>query len=139
MKTNNFGGFLGVWWPRAPGRDRGPRKFKRLEPGLTGPAAEALLNARGYTLGHFPQSFELATIGGFAATRSAGQASTGYGRFDKGYDTNQKVIANLPATVTMALHPGECYQFAVPEPDLKFFDRTTGLRIAPPVGNIVGA
>ncbi len=53
-----------------------------LEPGLTGPAAEALLNARGYTLGHFPQSFEYATIGGFAATRSAGQASTGYGRFD---------------------------------------------------------
>src|SRR4051812_18903981 len=53
-----------------------------LEPGLTGPAAEALLNARGWTLGHFPQSFELATIGGFAATRSAGQASTGYGRFD---------------------------------------------------------
>src|SRR5262249_26786115 len=31
---------------------------------------------------HFPQSFEYATIGGFAATRSAGQASSGYGRFD---------------------------------------------------------
>lgn len=53
-----------------------------LEPGLRGPAAEALLNARGYTLGHFPQSYEHATIGGFAATRSAGQASTGNGRFD---------------------------------------------------------
>ena len=38
--------------------------------------------ARGVTLGHFPQSFEYATIGGFAATRSAGQASSGYGRFD---------------------------------------------------------
>ena len=35
------------------------------------------------TLGHFPQSFEFATIGGFAATRSAGQASAGYGRFDE--------------------------------------------------------
>ena len=35
------------------------------------------------TLGHFPQSFEYATIGGFAATRSAGQASSGYGRFDE--------------------------------------------------------
>jgi alkyldihydroxyacetonephosphate synthase len=33
-------------------------------------------------LGHYPQSFEYATIGGFAATRSAGQASSGYGRFD---------------------------------------------------------
>jgi alkyldihydroxyacetonephosphate synthase len=53
-----------------------------FEPGLRGPAAEALLNARGYTLGHFPQSYEHATIGGYAATRSAGQASTGYGRFD---------------------------------------------------------
>jgi alkyldihydroxyacetonephosphate synthase len=53
-----------------------------LEAGLRGPEAEALLNARGYTLGHFPQSYEHATIGGYAATRSAGQASTGYGRFD---------------------------------------------------------
>jgi len=53
-----------------------------LEPGLRGPAAEALLNAQGFTLGHFPQSYEHATIGGYAATRSAGQASTGYGRFD---------------------------------------------------------
>jgi alkyldihydroxyacetonephosphate synthase len=53
-----------------------------LEPGLSGPAAEALLNTRGFTLGHFPQSYEHATIGGYAATRSAGQASTGYGRFD---------------------------------------------------------
>ena len=53
-----------------------------LEPGLRGPEAEALLAARGLTLGHLPQSFEYATIGGFAATRSAGQASTGYGRFD---------------------------------------------------------
>jgi alkyldihydroxyacetonephosphate synthase len=55
----------------------------RLGPGLTGPEAEAALGARGATLGHFPQSFEEATIGGFAATRSAGQASSGYGRFDE--------------------------------------------------------
>jgi alkyldihydroxyacetonephosphate synthase len=54
----------------------------RLGPGLTGPQAEAALGALGVTLGHFPQSFEQATIGGFAATRSAGQASSGYGRFD---------------------------------------------------------
>ena len=33
-------------------------------------------------LGHYPQSFEFATIGGFAATRSSGQSSAGYGRFD---------------------------------------------------------
>ena len=53
-----------------------------LEPGLRGPEAEALLGAHGLTLGHFPQSFEFATIGGFAATRSSGQASAGFGRFD---------------------------------------------------------
>src|SRR5262245_4575647 len=54
----------------------------RLEPGLLGPRAERLLAEHGLTLGHFPQSFEYASIGGFAATRSSGQASSGYGRFD---------------------------------------------------------
>ncbi|MBS44370.1 MAG: FAD-binding oxidoreductase [Nocardioides sp.] len=53
-----------------------------LEPGLRGPEAEALLAEHGLTIGHFPQSFEHATIGGFAATRSSGQSSAGYGRFD---------------------------------------------------------
>ena len=46
-----------------------------LEPGLRGPEAEALLAGHGLTLGHYPQSFEHATIGGFAATRSSGQSS----------------------------------------------------------------
>jgi alkyldihydroxyacetonephosphate synthase len=55
----------------------------RLGPGLRGPEAEALLNSEGFTLGHFPQSYRYATIGGYAATRSAGQASSGYGRFDE--------------------------------------------------------
>jgi alkyldihydroxyacetonephosphate synthase len=54
-----------------------------LGPGLRGPEAEEALAAEGVTLGHFPQSFEYATIGGFAAARSAGQASSGYGRFDE--------------------------------------------------------
>jgi alkyldihydroxyacetonephosphate synthase len=53
-----------------------------LQAGLTGPQAEALLGERGFALGHVPQSFERATIGGYAATRSAGQLSTGWGRFD---------------------------------------------------------
>ncbi len=55
----------------------------RLGPGLRGPEAEEALGAEGATLGHFPQSYEQATIGGYAATRSAGQASSGYGRFDE--------------------------------------------------------
>ena len=54
----------------------------RLGAGLRGPEAEAELAPYGLVLGHYPQSFEYATIGGFAATRSAGQASSGYGRFD---------------------------------------------------------
>ncbi|HET8559838.1 MAG TPA: FAD-binding oxidoreductase [Marmoricola sp.] len=53
-----------------------------LQAGVRGPRAEALLAAHGLTLGHFPQSFEYASIGGFAATRSSGQSSAGYGRFD---------------------------------------------------------
>jgi alkyldihydroxyacetonephosphate synthase len=44
---------------------------------------ERWLAARGLTLGHFPQSFEYVSLGGCAATRSAGQASTGYGRFER--------------------------------------------------------
>ncbi|MEU6577652.1 FAD-binding oxidoreductase [Streptomyces sp. NPDC046805] len=54
-----------------------------LQPGLRAPQAEALLAEHGFTLGHFPQSYEWATIGGFAAARSSGQASAGYGRFDE--------------------------------------------------------
>ncbi|MGH3414341.1 MAG: FAD-binding oxidoreductase [Marmoricola sp.] len=54
-----------------------------LQPGMRGPAAEAALAGHGLTLGHFPQSFEFASIGGFAATRSSGQSSAGFGRFDE--------------------------------------------------------
>src|SRR6266545_1970618 len=53
-----------------------------LQAGVRGPDADRLLAAHGLTLGHLPQSYEHATIGGFAATHSAGQASAGYGRFD---------------------------------------------------------
>jgi len=55
----------------------------RLDAGLFGPQAERRLGAEGATLGHFPQSFEYSTVGGWVATRSAGQASTGYGRIDE--------------------------------------------------------
>ena len=65
-----------------------------LEPGLRGPEAEALLAEHGLTLGHYPQSFEHASIGGFAATRSSGQSSAGYGRFDA------MVVALTAATPT---------------------------------------
>jgi len=51
--------------------------------GITGPDLEAELRARGFTLGHFPQSFELSTLGGWIATRSSGQQSLGYGRIER--------------------------------------------------------
>lgn len=53
-----------------------------LAAGTTGPDAEALLAEHGFELGHYPQSFRYATIGGFAAARSSGQNSAGNGRFD---------------------------------------------------------
>lgn len=65
-----------------------------LGAGVTGPDAERLLGERGFSLGHFPQSFQFATIGGFAATRSSGQDSAGYGRFD---DMVRGVTAVTPA------------------------------------------
>jgi alkyldihydroxyacetonephosphate synthase len=50
--------------------------------GVAGPQLESQLNQRGYTLGHFPQSFELSTLGGWIATRSSGQQSFHYGRIE---------------------------------------------------------
>lgn len=53
-----------------------------LGAGTRGPEAERLLAEHGFELGHYPQSFRYASIGGFAAARSSGQNSAGYGRFD---------------------------------------------------------
>lgn len=52
-------------------------------PGANGPQVEAQLRARGYTLGHFPQSWELSTLGGWVASRSSGQQSLRYGRIEQ--------------------------------------------------------
>ena len=51
--------------------------------GIAGRHLEAQLRARGCTLGHFPQSFELSTLGGWVATRSRGQQSLGHGRIEE--------------------------------------------------------
>lgn len=83
-----------------------------LEAGLRGPEAEALLGEHGFILGHYPQSFPYATIGGFAATRSSGQASAGYGRFDA------MVVAIKVATPTGTLELGRSPKNAA-GPDLR--------------------
>lgn len=72
-------------------------------PAVTGPVLEALLQARGYTLGHLPQSWERATIGGYVATRSAGQASTGYGRSDDMVES--LVVATPEGTIELGRGP----------------------------------
>ncbi|HYM58300.1 MAG TPA: FAD-binding oxidoreductase [Solirubrobacteraceae bacterium] len=53
-----------------------------LEPGMRLPEADHALAARGLTLGHVPQSYEWASVGGCVATRSAGQSSSGRGRIE---------------------------------------------------------
>ena len=54
-----------------------------VEAGIFGPELEARLAERGFMLGHFPQSFEFSTLGGWIATRSSGQNSLRYGGIDK--------------------------------------------------------
>lgn len=51
--------------------------------GATGPEIESQLASQGYTLGHYPQSWELSTIGGWVASRSSGQQSMRYGRIEQ--------------------------------------------------------
>ena len=73
--------------------------------GTQGPAVEAQLDAHGYRLGHYPQSWELSTLGGWIAARSSGQQSLGYGRIEQMFAggtlvTPQGVlnIADFPAS-----------------------------------------
>lgn len=57
-------------------------KTVTVQSGIYGPALEEELNRHGYTCGHFPQSFEYSTVGGWVSARGAGQASTGYGKIE---------------------------------------------------------
>jgi alkyldihydroxyacetonephosphate synthase len=57
-------------------------RLATFEAGVCGPDLERQLRERGYTLGHFPQSFEYSTLGGWIATRSSGQQSYHYGRIE---------------------------------------------------------
>src|SRR5436305_535422 len=75
------------WWGWGIDRDAtalSPAAEKLLRDQLGwSPRSVPAVAPHGFTLGHFPQSFEYATLGGFVATRSAGQNSTGYGRIDE--------------------------------------------------------
>jgi len=67
---------------RLLGLDR-QAQLATFEAGVAGPQLEAQLRAHGFTLGHFPQSFEYSTLGGWIATRSSGQQSARYGRIEQ--------------------------------------------------------
>ena len=58
--------------------DAGSR-LARVQAGVFGPRLEEQLQARGYTFGHFPDSFTYSTLGGWIATRSSGMQSDRYG------------------------------------------------------------
>jgi alkyldihydroxyacetonephosphate synthase len=75
--------------------------------GVSGPRLEEQLRTHGYTLGHFPQSFELSTLGGWIVTRSRGQQSLGYGRIENMFvggrleaPVGTLLLPSLPATST---------------------------------------
>jgi multiple sugar transport system ATP-binding protein len=44
---------------------------------------------------------------------------------------NEKVIVNLPSTLHLHIQPGSAYEFAIKQQDVKYFDRSTGLRAGP--------
>jgi len=67
--------------------------------GTPGPMVESQLMAQGYTLGHFPQSFELSTIGGWVASRSCGQQSLHYGRIEQLFVGGK--VETLQGTLTL--------------------------------------
>ncbi len=66
----------------------------RVEAGLFGPELESYVGAHGWTVGHYPQSFDLATVGGWIACRGAGQYSNRYGKIEDIVRALTVVLAN---------------------------------------------
>ncbi|MEW6058030.1 MAG: FAD-binding oxidoreductase [Bdellovibrionota bacterium] len=54
----------------------------KVQAGILGQVLEEDLNAKGFTLGHFPSSIYCSSFGGYLATRAAGQLSTYYGKIE---------------------------------------------------------
>lgn len=78
-------------------------RIAAIEAGAAGPDVEAQLRARGFTLGHFPQSFEYSTLGGWIATRSSGQQSLGFGRIEQLFTGG--AIETPEGTLSLPDHP----------------------------------
>ncbi|MFP4629177.1 MAG: FAD-binding oxidoreductase [Desulfohalobiaceae bacterium] len=80
-------------------------RLAQFQPGIFGPDLEQILRAQGFTLGHFPQSFEFSSLGGWISTRSSGQQSLGYGRIEDIFQggtlqapAGELRIPNIPAS-----------------------------------------
>ncbi len=71
--------------------------------GTLGPDVEQQLSEYGYTLGHFPQSWELSTVGGWVASRSSGQQSLRYGRIEKMFAGG--TVETLQGTLDIPTYP----------------------------------
>jgi len=76
--------------------------YARAEAGMLGGAYEAAIGARGYTTGNYPQSIDRSTVGGWVATRAAGQFSTRYGNIE---DLCLGLEAVLPSGAVVRLEP----------------------------------
>ena len=63
----------------------------RFGAGTPGPQVEAQLLAQGWMLGHFPQSYEYSTVGGWVVTRSSGQQSMRYGRIENLFSSGRMI------------------------------------------------
>ena len=108
--------------------------------GFVGSPPMNLVRHRDYTLGFRPENFHPKILNGntkvvafrFSVTRVEylGADRLIYGNLIGDF-SEQKVIARLPATVTVKIEPATSYDFTVPESELKFFDTATELRIAP--------
>ena len=76
--------------------------YARVQAGMMGGLYEATVSARGYTSGHYPQSINVSTVGGWVATRAAGQFSTRYGNIE---DICFGLEAVLPSGEVIRLEP----------------------------------
>jgi alkyldihydroxyacetonephosphate synthase len=80
-----------------------------FEAGVRGPQLEMQLSARGFTLGHYPQSFEYSTLGGWVVTRSSGQQSRHFGRIEQlfagGEIVTPRGVLNFPPFPASAAGP----------------------------------
>jgi alkyldihydroxyacetonephosphate synthase len=75
-----------------------------FQTGIYGPDLEKILNEKGYTLGHFPQSFEYSTLGGWIAAKGSGQQSGKYGKIER-LTVSMKLITTEGNIITAKLPP----------------------------------